>query len=122
AFTSTLLQRYELERVGQFARDYALDTSNWDARFLTMAGIAGGAVMYLNGLQADARLGDVNLGVHLAPAMQIRSSFQNGGSASRFASVELGLKDTPITLASSWDLDRGNICNNRVSLQYQVRI
>jgi len=113
ALTSTLLERYRWTHLGAAAEDYALDAN---APGLAAAGIAGGAALYLNGLHASARAGGVRLGVDMASGMRFQ-----GGTASRAAAVELRYKDSPLALASSWDLDHGSLCRERWELRYQLR-
>lgn len=120
SFRETLLERYQLEVFGRSSGRYAKDRRNWDPGFLTMAGILGGTFVYLNGLHTDAHLGKMRLGIDLRAGMKIREDLQSGAGTRRLAGLELGYKDKPLTLATEWGTERGNLRNERFGLKYRL--
>lgn len=120
ALQSTLLERYQLELFGKSSEAYARDRRNWDPGFLTMAGLIGGSVMYFNGMSTTAEFRHFKMDVDLRSGLRIRQALE-GGSVSRLASLELGYRDFPVTLATDWGMDKGEVRNERVGLMYRLQ-
>lgn len=121
SFQDTMLGRYDLQLFGKATGQYAKDRRNWDAGFLTMAGIMGGAFLYLNGLRADAAVGPMRLGIDLRAGHKLRRALQGAANASRVAGLELGYKDHPLTLAAQLGLSRGSLQAESFGLNYRFR-
>lgn len=117
----TLMGRYQLELFGKKSGKYAVDRRNWDPGFLTMAGIVGGAFLYLNGLHADAHVGAVKVGLDLRAGLKIQNAAQDHDPMARMAGVELGYKDKPVTIASEWGMQDGRVRNERFGLKYRLK-
>jgi hypothetical protein len=121
SFKDTLVERYQLELFGEKSGAYAKDRRNWDPGFLSMAGILGGAFMYLNGIHGDARIGVLKIGIDIASGMKLREALQGNGEAKNLGALELGYKSIPLKLATEWGLNGGHIRNQRVGLNYSLR-
>jgi hypothetical protein len=119
AIQDTLLERYQLEVFGQAAGNYASDRRNWDPGFLTMAGIFGGAFVYMNGVDASAKLGDVKVDIDLAPAQRLYSAMRHG-SASRLGTFEIGYKDAPLTVSVDWGMESRRLRGEQIGLNYRL--
>lgn len=120
ALQSTLLERYQLELFGKSSEAYARDRRNWDAGLVTMAGLIGGSIMYFNGLRASAEVRRFKLDVDLRSGLRMRQAF-TGGSVHRLAGVELGYQGLPVTVATEWGMDKGEVNNERVGLMYRLQ-
>lgn len=117
----TLIERYQLELFGRKAGDYAERRRNWDAGFLTMASLLGSTFLYLNGLHAAGDVGPIRFGLDLSSGLKFRHVLQANGSAQGMGNLELGLKNVPVTIASSWGIDQGRLRNERFGLNYRLR-
>ena len=117
----TLAERYRLELFGRQSGNYAKDRRNWDPAVLAMSGIVGGAFAYLNGIHTTAHLADFNLGMDMRAAMRMRQTAAGDALASRAASLELGYKDSPLSLATDWDAGRGGLYGERYVMKYRLR-
>lgn len=121
AFKDTLIDRYELERFGRTSGDYASDRRNWNPGFLTMAGVLGGAFLYLNGVHAGTEIGRLKLGIDLPSGAKLREALQTGFSRNGLAALEFGFKNSPLTVATQWGLRAGNLRSDRVGVKYHIR-
>ena len=121
ALGDTLTERYQLEFFGRSSGDYAKDKRNWDPGFLSMAGLLGGAFVYLNGMHAAATVGRLKFAVDLPSGVRFQRALQGGGNSRSLAGFELGLKDTPLTLSTEWALADGRLRSERVGLNYILR-
>ncbi|MBI3552864.1 MAG: hypothetical protein HY077_10130 [Elusimicrobia bacterium] len=117
----TLVERYQLEFFGDSSGRYALDRRNWNPGFLSMSGVLGGTFLYLAGVHASASVGRLKLGIDLSPGLRFQRALQGAGEAQRLASLELGLKDVPLTLTTEWGLSEGRLRGERVALNYRLR-
>jgi hypothetical protein len=117
----TLMQRYQLNIFGQHTGEYAQDTRHWDPGFLTMAGIVGGSFLYLNGLHATAHMGNLKLGIDISSGLKLQRVLQNDGAASHLAGLELGYKNSPVSVATEWGVNQGRFHNDTVGLNYKLR-
>ncbi|MBI3552821.1 MAG: hypothetical protein HY077_09905 [Elusimicrobia bacterium] len=120
SFKDTMIERYQLELFGEKSGKYATDRRNWDPGFLTMAGILGSTFMYFNGMHGDTKLGALKLGFDLASGLKLRQALQTGADTHGVAGLELGYRNTPITLATEWGLISGHMKNERVGLNYRL--
>lgn len=121
ALKDTLLERYQLELFGRSAQAYALQRRNWDPGLVTMAGLVGGALLYVNGMHAVAHMGRWSLAVDLRSGARLRQALQNGASSGRLAGLELGYRDLPLALAAEWGSQGGRLRGERVGLIYRLR-
>jgi len=121
AMTDTLMQRYDLELFGESAGRYASKSRNWDPAFVTTVGVAGGTLVYLNGLHGSVALGKLKLGIDLSSGMRLQHALQGDGNAPGLGGVEVGLKGTPVTLSGEWGLASGHVRGERVALNYRAR-
>ena len=121
SFKDTLISRYQLELFGRSSQEYASDRRHWDPGFLTMAGVLGSAVLYLNGMHTTVQIGAVKLGVDLAPGLRFSQALRGEGSGHGLASFELGLKDKPLTVATDWGITAGRLRHERIGLSYRLR-
>ncbi|HAM35458.1 MAG TPA: hypothetical protein DEB40_05070 [Elusimicrobia bacterium] len=119
AIQDTLLERYQLELFGRATGAYAQDRRNWDPGFISMAGIFGGAFLYLNGMSATAHLGVMKVDFDFAPGQRLHRAMETG-SAHSLGSVELGYKEVPLTLAMDWGLESRQLRSERVGLNYRL--
>lgn len=117
----TMVERYKLELFGESSGKYVLDRRNWDPGFLTMAGVLGGAFLYVNGIRAAFHVRSVEISIDLAPGLKLRQAFQGDGNAHNLVGFELGRRNAPITLAAEWGLGAGHVKNERVGLNYRLR-
>jgi len=116
-----LVERYQLDPFGRRTEKYARDWRNWDAGVLAMSSIVGGAFAYLNGIHSTARLADFSIEMDLRALMKLRQSAAENSLAPRAASLELGYKDNPLTLATDWSSGRGGLCAERYGVKYRLR-
>jgi hypothetical protein len=121
ALRDTLLQRYGLELFGRSAQAYAGDRRNWDPGLLTMAGLIGGGLLYVNGMHAAAGLGDWNLAMDLRSGARLQQALRDGAPARGLARLELGYKDKPLTVASEWGADGRRLRSQSLGLMYRLR-
>lgn len=117
----TMVERYKLEIFGESSGKYARDRRNWDPGFLTMAGVLGGAFLYVNGMHAGFRVRALEIGIDLAPGHKLRQALQGDGNAHNLVGFELGRRNAPITLATEWGLSGGHMKNERIGLNYRLR-
>lgn len=121
SFKDTAIERYQLELFGHSSGTYAKDRRNWDPGFVTMAGLLGGAFLYLNGLHASVDVGPARIGLDLAAGLKYRQVLQGDGTGHRLANVELGLKHTPLSVAAEWGILAGHLRQERVGVSYRLR-
>ncbi len=121
SFKDTMISRYQLELFGAKAGAYANDRRNWDPGFLTMAGILGSTFMYVNGMHASTKVAGFKLGLDLPSGMKLRQALENKSDTNKLAGVELGYKNSPLTVATEWGRDGGRFKNERVGVNYTLR-
>ena len=120
-FGSTMIERYRLERIGKKAGDYAQNKKNWDIQFLAVAGVVGGAFLYLNGVHAKTNLGPVTMALDMSAGRSVRKAIQDEKRLRRMAGVEIGWKDKPLTFHTEWGVDHGKVRNELYGAKYRKR-
>lgn len=100
AFASTLVDRYQLERFGEYSGTYALNPGNWEPGFLASASVLGGAYLWAAGVDAGWDAGPVRVGLRLAPGWRWRMAA--GGHGRRLAGLELSRRGSPLSLRAEW--------------------
>jgi len=121
AMKDALLERYQLEFLGGSAQTYAKGQGRRDPGFLTMAGLVGGSLLYLNGMHATAYVRDWKLGIDLRSLIRLQKALQNDSTLRGLANFELSYKDKPITVATELGVENGRLCPGRVGLNYRLR-
>ncbi len=108
AYKDTLMTRYEVERFGGSAENYARDRRNWtDPQFLAVGAVVGGTFLYLNGLHAAIPIGDLKVGVDLTSARALIAALQNQTGVGRAGAVELTYKNSPLSLSTELGINNG---------------
>lgn len=116
----SLVERYKMEAFGRFSGSYAADSENWDPAFLTVAGVIGGAILYLDGLHADAQVKGVRVALDVRPGAKLRRAFESGAD-SRLAGVELSYRDSRFALQADFGLQARRLAAQRVGLRYALK-
>jgi hypothetical protein len=119
--TDTLTERYQLEMFGSASGAYAADRRNWDPGFLSMAGVLGGAFLYLNGLHANASWGRLRFGADLSSGLSFQRAVQGDGNLQHLGAFEIGLKSCPVTVSTEVGLASGHLTDERVGAHYKLR-
>jgi hypothetical protein len=119
ALADTLLARYQLQRFGQASGVYALNTSNWDAGFLTSAATLGGAYLYVAGLRTDWTMYSVRVDFDSVAGSSLKNVAESGEG--RVAEIRLSRKGSPLSLRSSWGLSDGNLQAQSLGVAYAAR-
>jgi len=117
----TLMQRYQLQLFGENSGNYAKQTQHWDPGFLAMAGLVGGSFLYLNGIHATAHMGDLRLGIDISSGLKLQHAVENDGTTQHLAGLELGYKNSPVSVATEWGTTQGRFHNDTVGLNYKLR-
>lgn len=121
SFADTLAERYQLQLFGKKSGEYAVKRRNWDPGFLTMAGLLGSTFLYFNGMHASGDIGPVKFGLDLSAGLKFRRVLQAAGTAPGLGSLELGLKNIPLTVATAWGVAQGRLHNERFGVNYRLR-
>lgn len=121
ALADSLIDRYGLPRFGQTSADYAKKRRHWTPQFVTVASVLGGAVAYGNGIHADFAVKKLAASVDMKPGHEIASAARGGGTLEKAAEVEVGLKDTPVTLAAAWQVKDGAMRSESLGVKYRLR-
>lgn len=121
ALTASLLDRYELPRFGRDSEAYAKNRRHWTPQFVTVASVLGGAVAYGNGIHADFKMKKLAASVDLKPGHAIAAAARGNGNLDKAAEVELGVKDSRVTLAAAWQVKAGAMRSESLGVKYRLR-
>jgi hypothetical protein len=118
ALQAALLERYGLQ---PFVLSASRERSGLDPGFLTLAGIAGGSLFYLNGLRAVGEAGPWRIGLNLRPGRRLAAALRGEVSLERFAGLEISRKDFPIVASARAGVARGGLRAEGAGLEYRLR-
>ena len=120
AMADTLVRRYQLERFGRDSGAYASNMGNWDAEFMTSAGILGGAYLYIAGLRTDFNVGPLRVDFDTRPGSALRGAIQSG-DAHGLAALTLSRRGSPVSFKTEWGLKSGRMAADKVGVNYSSR-
>lgn len=118
SFKDSLLDRYQVNQLGLWAKNYAQDPQNWDPASLTMAGVIGGAFLYLNGAHNHFQAGGLKFAFDLRGALRLREAMKTGGSLGRAAGIEVSVPNHPLTFAADWGVESGRFKRETYGFKY----
>lgn len=121
ALADSLLDRYELPRFGRDCERYARQRRHWTPQFVAVASVVAGAIAYGNGVHADLKVKRLAASLDMRPGHEIAAAARGDGSLDKVAEVELGVKDSRVTLAAAWQVKRGALRSESVGVKYRLR-
>lgn len=119
ALKDTILTRYQLEQLGEWAGDYAKDPKNWDGASVTMAAVVGGTFLYLNGMHTEFDLGKIRFGLDLDAGLSMKNAIMGDGNLNRAVGLEVGLTNELIAFNTDWGVDHGSMKSQRWGMKFR---
>lgn len=120
SFQDALLDRYRIESLEAWAARFSLERRELETGEISLAMAVGGGFLYYNGIHSESRLGPVKLNVDIKSAKSLLRSIENQENLDRAASLELGWKNSPLSLATAWDIRSGGLRSDKVALKYRL--
>lgn len=120
SFQDALLDRYRIESLEAWAARFAQERRELEPGEISLAMTVGGGFLYFNGIHSESHLGPVRLNVDVKSARSLLKAIEGGTDLNRAAALELGWKNSPLSLASAWDVRSGGLRSQNVALKYRL--